>query len=421
MHTIKNIKAKEILDSRGNPTIEVEIWLEKGYGKTAVPSGASIGKYESLELRDGGKRYKGLGVLKAVKNVNYFIKASIIGKKFSQKTLDNKLIKLDGTKNKSKLGANAILGVSLAFAHAAADEEKIPLYIYFKNLSVQKKLFLPVPMFNILNGGKHASNGLDVQEFMILPLSAKSFKEAIKNGYKVFDSLKKILISKGLSTKLGDEGGYAPFLNSNELALELICQAIKEAGLIPGKDIYLAIDVASSEFYKNGKYNLKKDKKVLDRGEIISLYNSWIKKYPIISIEDPLQQDDWKGYSVISKNLEKNILIIGDDLFVTHKARLKNGIKYKSANAILIKLNQVGTVSETIDVVNLAKKAGYTCIISHRSGETMDTSISDLTVGLGVKFIKAGSVHNKERLAKYNRLLEIEKKLGKKTYLSLHF
>ncbi len=414
-YKIKKIMGREVLDSRGNPTVEVDLWLANGFGRASVPSGASTGSHEACELRDGDKkRYLGKGVLKAVENVNKLIFSKIKGKNFDQESLDDFLIKLDGTKNKSKLGANAILAVSMAFAKAVANEEKIPLYKYFKNISKSGALALPTPLMNILNGGAHAKGSTDVQEFMIVPVGAKTFKEALRWGAEVFHSLKKILSNKGMSTTVGDEGGFAPKLGSNEDALSLVVEAIKMAGFKPGKDIKIALDVAATEFYKDGKYNLEIEGKNLTTDEIINLYADWIKKYPIISIEDGLAEDDWEGYKKFTSKFGKKIQIVGDDLFVTNIERLDMGIKEKAGNSILIKLNQIGTVSETIKAVKMAHKAGFSAIISHRSGETEDSTISDLAVGLSSLQIKTGSISRSDRIAKYNQLLRIEEELGSK-------
>lgn len=413
-YRIKKILAREILDSRGNPTVEVDLWLEKGFGRAGVPSGASTGSHEACELRDGDKkRYGGKGVSKAVNNVNKIIYPKIKGKKFDQTSLDNFLIKLDGTKNKSKLGANAILGISLAFARAVADQLKMPIHKYFKQISKSESPVLPLPLMNILNGGAHAKGSTDIQEFMIAPVGAKSFKEALRFGSEVFHTLKKILSEKGLSTTVGDEGGFAPKLGSNEGALELIMEAINKAGFRPGKDIAIALDVAATEFYKDGKYELSIENKVLSSEEIIDLYENWIKKYPIISIEDGLAEDDWDGYVLMTNKLKKTQLV-GDDLFVTNIERLAKGIELRAGNSILIKLNQIGTVSETVKAIQMAKKAGFSSIVSHRSGETEDSTIAQFAVGLSTGQIKTGSLCRGERTAKYNELLRIEEELDKK-------
>lgn len=415
MYKVVKIRGREILDSRGNPTVEVDVYLKGGFGRASVPSGASTGKYEAVELRDNDKRYLGKGVSKAVKNVNEVLAKKLEGKQFDQESLDKEMIKIDGTPNKSKLGANAILGISLAFAHAAADVDKISLYEYFGKISgIKGEFLLPIPMMNILNGGRHSSDGVDFQEFMIMPIGAPSFKEALRWGTEIFHNLKKILAENGLNTNVGDEGGYAPSLKSNEEALQLIVQAIEKAGYKAGSDIFIAIDAAASELYFNEKYNLKKEGKILSTSEMIELYSTWVNKYPIFSIEDPLSEDDWKGYTEITKKLGRKIQIVGDDLFVTNINRLENGIKMMAANAILIKLNQIGTVSETIEAIKMANAGRYKSIISHRSGETEDTSIADFAVGLSAGQIKTGSLSRGERTAKYNQLLRIEEILGKK-------
>ncbi|MCX6713470.1 MAG: phosphopyruvate hydratase [Candidatus Vogelbacteria bacterium] len=414
MPKITNISAREILDSRVTPTVEVELTLETGAkGVAAVPSGASTGVHEALELRDGDPtRHNGKGVLKAVANIEGEIKNALADQDWDQKSLDEKMIALDGTANKSRLGANAILGVSLAFAKAAAAADRKPLYQYFNEIGGTPKILLPVPLINILNGGRHAKNGTDFQEFMIVSVGAPSFKEALRYGLETFTALKKILEYKNLSTLLGDEGGFAPALPSNEEALELLVEAIKTAGFTPGTDIALAIDVAASELYQGGVYELKTENKKLSATEMIDLYESWINKYPLISIEDGLAEDDWDNWAILTAALGSKIQLVGDDLFATNSARLQMGIEKKTGNAILVKLNQIGTVTETIAVVTTARTAGYKSIISHRSGETADTTIADLAVGLGTGQIKTGSLSQPERLAKYNRLLAIEKELG---------
>lgn len=416
MQKIKSIHAREILDSRGNPTVEVDVILKDGsFGRAAVPSGASTGSHEAVELRDGGKRYGGKGVEKAVKNTNTILAKALIGKEFDQRSLDNKMIEVDGTTNKGKIGANAILGVSMAFSKAAAESMKMPLYKYFNKVSKTKmSVQLPVPMMNILNGGKHAENSTDFQEFMVVPVGAKSFKEGLRYGTEIFHALKKILHDRGLSTTVGDEGGFAPSLPSNEAAIEIILEAIAKAGYTAGKDVYLALDVAATELYKEGKYHLEREGKTLTSEEMIAFYENWCSKYPIISIEDGLSEDDWTGYELLTKKLGKKVQIVGDDLFVTNIDRLKMGIEKNVGNSILIKLNQIGTVSETIDAVNMANKAGYTSIISHRSGETEDTTIADFVVGTGAGQIKTGSLSRTDRVAKYNQLLRLEEELGKK-------
>jgi len=416
MSKIASIVGREILDSRGNPTVEVDVTLKDGsFGRAAVPSGASTGKHEAVELRDGEKRYAGKGVVKAVTNVNTELRKALVGKEWDQRSLDNKMIALDGTANKGRLGANAILGISMAFAKATAASLDVALYRYFNKIGKTKNTVqLPVPMMNILNGGKHAANSTDFQEFMIMPVGAPSFKEALRYGAEIFHTLKKILHDRKLSTSVGDEGGFAPSLGSNEAALEIIMEAIKKAGYTPGKDIAIAIDGACSELYKDGKYHLEIEGKVLSSEELVDMFASWCAKYPIVSIEDGLAEDDWDGYAIMTKKLGKKIQIVGDDLFVTNIERLQMGIEKGVANSILIKLNQIGTVSETLDSINMAKKAGYTSIISHRSGETEDATIADFVVGTGTGQIKTGSLCRSDRVAKYNQLLRLEETLGKK-------
>jgi enolase len=417
MATVKNVVAREIMDSRGNPTVEVDVILKDGsWGRAGVPSGASTGSHEAVELRDGDKkRYGGKGVLVAVKNVNTEIRKKLVGKEWTQRALDEAMIALDGTENKGRLGANGILGVSLAFAKATAMSQGIPAYKYFAKVAKTKNTIqLPLPMMNILNGGKHAENSTDFQEFMVMPVGAKSFSQALQMGAEVFHALKKILHDRKLSTSVGDEGGFAPSLPSNEAALLVIFEAIQKAGYVPGKDIGIALDVAATELYKDGKYHLEREGKVLTSEEMVAFYETWCSKYPIVSIEDGLSEDDWAGYQLLTKKLGKKVQIVGDDLFVTNIKRLARGIEEKSANSILIKLNQIGTVSETIDAVNMAKKAGYTSIISHRSGETEDTTIADFVVGTGTGQIKTGSLCRSDRVAKYNQLLRLEEELGKK-------
>jgi len=411
---IKNVKAREILDSRGNPTIEVKAELSGGaHGIAAVPSGASTGKYEALELRDkDARRFNGLGVLKAVENVNRVIAPAIAGMKADdQSALDQKLIELDGTENKSKLGANAILGVSLAVAHAAAQSAAKPLYKY---LGGGKASLLPVPMLNILNGGKHAANSTDFQEFMVLPVHATSFKQAIQMGVEVYHALKKVLKGRGLDTNVGDEGGFAPSLPSNKDAIEAILMAIEKAGYKPGKDCFIALDPAANEFYQDGKYVLAREGVKLTSDEMVDYYVKWASLYPLISIEDGLAEDDWDGWRHLTSKLGKKVQIVGDDLYTTNVKRLSQGIKLNASNSILIKLNQIGTLTETISAVRMAQQAGWTTIVSHRSGETEDTTIADLSVGLNAGLIKAGAPCRSERTAKYNRLLRIEEELGKK-------
>ena len=405
---IKNIIGREILDSRGNPTVEVDVILENGVlGRTSVPSGASTGTREALELRDNdNNRYNGKGVLKAVKNVNEIIKPVVIGMNvFNQEEIDKKMIELDGTKIKSKLGANAILGVSMACIKAAANAKGMPLYKYIGDGTT-----LPVPMMNIINGGAHADNKLDFQEFMIIPQKS-TIKERIRVGSEVFHSLKKVLNEKGLSTGVGDEGGFAPDLKSNTEGFELIIEAIKRAGYIPGKDVKLAIDVAASEFYKDGMYNLEGEGRSLTTDELIDFYKELVNKYPIISIEDPVDENDWEGFTKITKALGDKVQLVGDDLFVTNKECLKKGIDIKAGNAILLKVNQIGTITETLETIKLAKENGYKTIISHRSGETEDITIADLAVGLNLGQIKTGSMSRTDRMCKYNQLLRIEEEI----------
>ncbi len=412
---IKDIKAREILDSRGNPTVEVDVILtDNSLGRAAVPSGASTGEHEAIELRDKDKtRYKGKGVLNAVSNVNDIIAKELKGKDpFKQRDIDEQLIELDGTENKSKLGANAILGVSLANAKAAAISENCQ---FFEYIGTKKANILPVPMMNILNGGAHADNNVDLQEFMIMPTGAGSFNRALRMGAEVFHTLKSILHEKKMSTAVGDEGGFAPDLKSNAEAVEVILESIEKAGYKPGKDIAIALDPASSSFFENGKYMLFAEaKKENSSDDMIEFYSKWVSKYPIISIEDGLAEDDWDGWKKLTDRMGKKIQIVGDDLFVTNTKRFKMGIEKKTANSILIKVNQIGTLSETLDAINMAKKAGYTAVISHRSGETEDTTISHLAVATGVGQIKTGSVCRTDRIAKYNELLRIEEFLGKR-------
>jgi len=416
MAKIKSVIAREILDSRGNPTVEVDITLKDGsFGRAAVPSGASTGSHEAVELRDGGNRYNGKGVAKAVKNVNTILSKALVNKEFDQRSLDKKMIEVDGTANKGRLGANAILGISMAFSRATAVSLKTPLYKYFNKISkTGNTIQLPVPMMNILNGGKHAEKSTDFQEFMIMPAGAKSFKEALRYGTEVFHVLKKLLHDRGLSTTVGDEGGFAPSLSSNEEAIKIILEAIEKAGYKAGKDIFIALDVAATELYKDGKYHLACENRSLTSEEMVNFYADWCSKYPIVSIEDGLAEDDWDGYKMMTDKLGKKVQIVGDDLFVTNIDRLKMGIEKNVGNSILIKLNQIGTVSETIDAINMAKKAKYTSIISHRSGETEDTTIADFVVGTGTGQIKTGSLSRTDRVAKYNQLLRLEETLGKK-------
>lgn len=408
---IKKIQSREILDSRGNPTVETIVTLADGsVGVAAVPSGASTGAHEAIELRDGAKRYGGKGVLKAVKNVNTTISKALLGKNaLDQRKIDEVMLKLDGTVNKKKLGANAILSVSMAVARAASISLQTPLYKYIRQqYSLKEKSWrMPLPMMNIVNGGRHADNGLGIQEFMIIPLN-KKFSERVRMGAEVFHALAKTLSEKGYATGVGDEGGFAPELANNERALQLIMQAIKKAGFIPGKNVFIGLDVAASEFYKSGKYYFENSKEALTPDKLLKIYNTWISKYPILSIEDGLAEDDWENWEKLTKQLGKKVKLIGDDLFVTNVERLKKGIDEKVANAILIKLNQIGTLSETIDAISLAKKNGYNVAISHRSGETADTFIADLAVAVNAEFLKSGSMSRSERIEKYNRVMKIE-------------
>lgn len=411
MSFILDIYAREVLDSRGNPTVEVEITTDSGIvGRAIVPSGASTGVHEAVELRDKDKkRYLGKGVLNAVKNVNEIIAPALEGFEITdQLAIDKALIELDGTKNKSKLGANAILAVSMAAARAASNELNIPLYRYIGGVNAKT---LPVPMMNILNGGEHADNNVDIQEFMVMPLGAKTFKEALRMGTEVFHNLKTVLKEKGYSTSVGDEGGFAPNLNSNEQALQTIIEAIERAGYVAGKDIFLALDVASSEMYENGIYNFKGESKKYTSEQLVQYYETLVEKYPIISIEDGLAEDDWEGWKLLTNKLKNKIQLVGDDLFVTNKERLSKGIENNVANSILIKLNQIGTITETLDTIEMAKTHGYTCVISHRSGETEDTTIADLAVAVNAGEIKTGSASRTDRICKYNQLLRIEDQL----------
>jgi enolase len=411
MAKIKKVLGREILDSRGNPTVEVDVILDNGVlGRAAVPSGASTGDNEALELRDGDKkRYMGKGVLKAVNNVNTVIASKIKGLLPDFNKIDSLLIKVDGTENKAKLGANAILGVSMATAKAAAISKKQPLYRF---LGGEKAKVLPVPLMNILNGGLHADNNLDIQEFMIMPVGAPSFHEALRMATEVFHNLKSLLKSKKLSTSVGDEGGFAPSLTSNQEALDLIIQAIEKSGYKPGKDVSLALDCASSSFYKDGKYTFENSQK--SSADLIAIYESWLNKYPILSIEDGLSEHDWAGWQEMTKKLGSRLQLVGDDIFVTNPKIFKKGIAEKIGNAILIKVNQIGSLSETIEAINIAKKNKYKAIVSHRSGETEDTTIAHLVVALGCGQIKTGSLSRTDRICKYNELLRIEEELGSK-------
>ncbi|ANE03601.1 phosphopyruvate hydratase [Corynebacterium crudilactis] len=409
MAEIMHVFAREILDSRGNPTVEAEVFLDDGsHGVAGVPSGASTGVHEAHELRDGGDRYLGKGVLKAVENVNEEISDELAGLEADdQRLIDEAMIKLDGTANKSRLGANAILGVSMAVAKAAADSAGLPLFRYIGGPNAH---VLPVPMMNIINGGAHADSGVDVQEFMIAPIGAESFSEALRQGAEVYHALKSVIKAKGLSTGLGDEGGFAPSVPSTRDALDLIVEAIEKAGFAPGKDIALALDVASSEFFKDGVYHFEGGQHSAD--EMANVYAELVEAYPIVSIEDPLQEDDWEGYTNLTAKIGDKVQIVGDDFFVTNPERLKEGIAKKAANSILVKVNQIGTLTETFDAVDMAHRAGYTSMMSHRSGETEDTTIADLAVALNCGQIKTGAPARSDRVAKYNQLLRIEQLLG---------
>jgi enolase 1/2/3 len=411
---ISDVYAREILDSRGNPTIEVEVWTESGgYGRAGIPSGASTGAFEAVELRDGDKsRYLGKGVLTAVDNVNNIIAPELIGRdSLEQVSIDKMLIELDGTPNKAKLGANAILGVSMACARAAAHTLGVPLYQYLGGVNAKT---LPVPMMNILNGGQHADNNVDIQEFMVMPVGASCFKEALRMGAEIFHSLKSVLKAKGLNTAVGDEGGFAPNLTSNEEALITIVEAIKKAGYEPGKDVMLALDVAASELYnfETKTYKLAGEGKEFTQSEIVDFYVYLVNKYPIISIEDGMDEEDWEGWIMLNEKLGDKVQIVGDDLFVTNTERLVKGIEQKAANSILIKLNQIGTITETLDAIEMAKRAGYTAVVSHRSGETDDSTIADLVIATNSGQIKTGAPSRIDRVAKYNQLLRLEDILG---------
>jgi enolase len=410
MGEIIDIYAREVIDSRGNPTVEVDVLLDSGAtGRAIVPSGASTGAREALELRDGNKkRFHGKGVLTAIKNILEEITPRLRGlESQDQALIDNTMIELDGTENKSRLGANAILGVSMAVCHASANELGLPLYRYIGGCNAKE---LPVPMMNIMNGGAHADNNLDIQEFMIMPVGFKDFALALRAGAEIFQTLKSILKKKKLNTSVGDEGGFAPNLNTNEEALSIIIQAITESGYKPGKDVFLALDVASSEFYEKGKYNFEGRK--ITSSEMVDYYEKLTKKYPILSIEDGTAENDWNGWKLLTERMGNKVQLVGDDLFVTNTKILKQGIEKGIANSILIKLNQIGTATETLDAIEMAKRAGYTAVISHRSGETEDTTIADLAVACNTGFIKTGSLSRSERIAKYNRLLRIEEELG---------
>jgi enolase len=408
---IERVIARQILDSRGNPTVEVEVWTDfGGHGRAAVPSGASTGKFEALELRDGLPAYAGLGVSKAIANVKDVIAPAIEGREVSdQRGIDQLLLDLDGTDTKSKLGANAMLGVSMAVAHAASDELGLPLFKYVGGAGAH---VLPVPLMNVLNGGAHADNNVDVQEFMIVPHGAPSFSEALRMGSEVYRSLKKVLLDRGLSTGIGDEGGFAPNLKSNEEAITLLLHAIESAGYEAGADVAIALDVAATELFKNGTYDLVGEGKTFDADGLAAMYEGWLERYPIVSIEDPLDEEDWDGWISITKHLGDRVQLIGDDLFVTNTERLARGIDSGAANAILIKLNQIGTLTETSQAVNMATTSAYHAVISHRSGETEDATISDLAVAWSTGQIKAGAPARSDRVAKYNQLLRIEETLG---------
>lgn len=423
---INDIYAREILDSRGNPTVEVDVYLEDGsFGRAAVPSGASTGAFEAVELRDGEEnRYVGKGVLKAVDNVNTIIAPELIGMSaFDQVAIDQIMIDLDGTDNKGKLGANAILGVSLAVAKAAADSLGMPLYRYIGGVNGKS---LPAPMMNILNGGEHADNNVDIQEFMVMPLGANSFAEALRMGTEIFHNLKKVLKGRGYNTAVGDEGGFAPNLASNEEALDVIVEAIHKAGYKPGEEVFLAIDVAATELYKDGVYNFAGQGLTRTAEEMVKFYEELVKKYPIISIEDGLAEEDWAGWQLLTKTIGEKVQIVGDDLFVTNTERLAKGIENNIANSILIKVNQIGTLTETLDAIEMAKEAGYTAVISHRSGETEDVTIADIAVATNAGQIKTGAPSRTDRVAKYNQLLRIEEELdesavykGRKNFYNL--
>ncbi|VDG73028.1 phosphopyruvate hydratase [Clostridium carnis] len=423
---IVDVVARQILDSRCFPTVEVEIYLEDGtMGRAAVPSGASTGMYEAVELRDGDKdKFLGKGVLTAVQNVNDTIAEELIGcNVFDQVYIDKMLIELDGTNNKGKLGANAILGVSLAVANAAANTLGLPLYRYIGGLNAK---VLPVPMMNIINGGSHADNSVDLQEFMVMPAGASSFSEALRMCAEVYHTLKKTLHEKGYSTAIGDEGGFAPNLKSNAEAIDVILEAITKAGYKPGEDMFIAIDAASSEYYKDGKYVLENEGKTLTSAEMVDFFEEWVNKYPIISIEDGMAEEDWEGWKLMTERLGKKVQLVGDDLFVTNTERLEKGIDLGVANSILIKLNQIGTLTETLNAIEMANRAGYTAVVSHRSGETEDTTIADLVVAVNAGQIKTGAPARSERVAKYNQLLRIEEELddvaeyrGKKAFFNI--
>ncbi len=411
MSEIVEVVGREVLDSRGNPTVEVEVVLDSGAtGRAIVPSGASTGEYEAVELRDGGSRYLGKGVLRAVENVNNLVAPVVIGMDATnQRALDNALIELDGTENKSRLGANAMLGVSLSVAHAAASELELPLY---RAIGGPHAHVLPVPMMNVINGGAHADNNVDLQEFMIMPVGAPSFREAVRWGVETYHTLKKVLADRGLSTAVGDEGGFAPNLSSNEAAVAILVEAIEKAGYAPGKDIAIALDPAMSELYRDGAYHLKGEGKVLSAPEMVEWWTSLVDRYPIVSIEDGMAENDWSGWAQMTAALGSRIQLVGDDLFVTNTRRLQMGIDQSVANSVLIKVNQIGTLSETLDTVELATRHSYTSVMSHRSGETEDSTIADLAVATNCGQIKTGAPARSDRVAKYNQLLRIEEMLG---------
>jgi enolase len=416
MTIISDVYAREVLDSRGNPTVEVEVFLESGArGRAIVPSGASTGAHEAVELRDDDKsRYLGKGVLKAVENVNEIISPEIIGlDALDQVAIDARMIELDGTENKGKLGANAILAVSMAVARAAAEALDLPLYAYLGGFNAKT---LPVPMMNIVNGGAHADNNVDVQEFMVLPVGAPTFKEALRMGAEIFHNLKSVLKAKGLNTAVGDEGGFAPNLGSNEEALATIIEAIEKAGYKPGEEVFLGMDVASTEFFKDGKYHLEGEGKSYTPAEFVDLLSSWVDKYPIITIEDACSEDDWEGWKLLTEKLGNKVQLVGDDLFVTNTQRLSKGIDEGIANSILIKVNQIGTLTETFDAIEMAKRAGYTAVVSHRSGESEDSTIADIVVATNAGQIKTGAPSRTDRVAKYNQLLRIEDQLPVSQY-----
>jgi enolase len=412
MSKIVKIIGRQILDSRGNPTVEVDVFTSNGImGRAAVPSGASTGIHEAVELRDGDKSvYLGKGVLNAVNNVNTVISKLLIGKSiFDQKAIDSAMCELDGTENKSSLGANAILGTSLAVARAAAQEAGLPLYQYIGGVGA---VTMPVPMMNILNGGSHADNLIDIQEFMVMPFGASSFSEGLRWGTEIFHHLKEVLKSRGMSTNVGDEGGFAPNLGSNEEAIQVVLEAIDKAGFTAGKDVFIALDAASSEFYKNGKYVFESTGEIRSSEEMVQFWVDWVNKYPIISIEDGLAEDDWSGWKLLTEAIGNSVQLVGDDLFVTNTKRLSRGIEENTANSILVKVNQIGTLTETIEAVQMATRNGYTSVMSHRSGETEDSTIADLAVALNCGQIKTGSASRSDRMSKYNQLLRIEEQLG---------